>query len=271
MRSTKKSFSIALLKIGNEPFTINDFSTIPEVIQDNQEIAWEILSHCKIYKNEYQSRYISLYFEEWNIFPRPPVVYNRTSMQDEDNPRSVDQIERDSQTFILIDVKEQKIFLSDFRKKHTIEIFLQEKLWKQVAIKNIINREEFLDNITWIQSIYLSATPNLFSSVWILWDELTNDFNNYGALIRNMEVKISFQDAKMSDRLKSKIWSFFSQKDNSAIDKLQITWRYDDKFDRIFNSEGIIDKIQINIDSDENGLYDKDSVFNILINEISWN
>ena len=106
-------FSIARLTIGDEDFTLQDFSSIEELYNNEQGEQNRIIQK-KLFDN---NRFISLYFEEGNVFPRPDTVHNQKTHTEEENPRTTDQIERDSQKFFLIDIKEQKIFISDFRKK----------------------------------------------------------------------------------------------------------------------------------------------------------
>lgn len=268
MSTTKKIFSVAILKIGDAPFTTDTFSPIKADEVDNFEVNGEI-QHNKIVKKEVKdNRFVLIYFEEGETIPRPDLVYNRTTQSDEDNPRSIDQIERDSQTFILVDVQTQKIFISDFRKKKTLEEWLGGKTRKTVIIKNIIGRDNFLDEIRSINTIYLSAIPNLFSRMGILNQELTNDHHNYGVAIKHIGVKISFDDNNVPELLKNKILALFSQKDNDSIQSLMVSGRYDEKFERVFNAEGIVDKVTIETILSDNGLFDKDQVFNNLIQKI---
>ena len=265
---SKKTFSIAVLKVDDTPFTLDTFSNIQTKEFDDLEIDSEV-QHVKIIEKETkEERFILLYFEEGETNPRPDVVYNTVSRTDEQNPRSKKQIERDSQTFVLIDAQTQKIFISDFRKKKTIEDWLAKKIGKTILIKNIIDRENFLNEIESIDTIYLSAAPNLFATMGILKEELTNDYHNYGVGIKHIGLTITFEENSLPEKLKNKINSFFQQKDNDAIQKLTVSGRHDDKFERIFNAEGIIDKVTIEITPRDNGLFNKEEVFNKLIQQV---
>lgn len=265
---SKKIFSVALLKIGGTSFDINTFSSIKDEDVDNLEINDKI-QHNKIIKKEIlDDRFVSIYFEEGGTTPRPEKVYNRNTQNDENNPRSIDQIERDLQTFILIDIRTQKIFMSDFRKKKTLENWLEEKIKKTVLIKNIIDKENFLNEIEGVNTIYLSAVPNLFSSMGILGDELINDYHNYGVGIKHIGVNISFEENDLPKKLKEKIVSLFQQTEKHNLKKLEISGRYDEKFERIFNAEGIIDKIEVKIAPLASGLFNAREVFDNLIQKI---
>lgn len=268
MSIEKKQFSVALLKIENTPFTLDMFSSIPKEDTDNLEIDGKV-QHNRIIKKEIKNnRFILFYFEDGSVMPRPEVVYNRNTHIDENNPRSEDQIERDSQTFVLIDTETQKIFISDFRKKKILEKWISEKIKKTVLIKNIIDRENFLNELQSVGTIYLSAIPNLFSSMGILSHELTKDHHNYGVRIKHIGVKISFGENSLPEVFKNKILDWFKQYDNSSIQKLEVSGRYDEKFERVFNADGIIDKITIEVTLEEDGLFDPEQIFNNLIQKI---
>ena len=261
-----KIFSIARLTIGDANFTLQDFSSIAS--EYNEEL--EEGDQNRIIKKELfnDDRFISFYFEEGNINPRPDRVHNIKTHNEENNPRTPDQIERNSQSFFLIDIKDQKIFISDFRKKKILEKWLSEKTQKQVLIRNIIDKSEFLNNIQNVNKIYLSAVPNLFNQEGILSEELTNDYHNYGLGIKHIGVQIKFEESELlPKKLKNKINDLFGRQANE-LDKLEVSGRYDDKFERVFNAEGIIDKIEIQISPEENGLFISEKVFKKLIKEI---
>ena len=69
----------------------------------------------------------------------------------------------------------------------------------------------------------------------------------------------------MSKKIKDKVTDLWNRRDNNELDKLEVSGRYDNKFERVFNAEEIIDKIEINIDPEKSGLFNKDSVFKKLI------
>lgn len=266
--SVRKQFSVALLKIGNTPFSLETFASIPAAETKNTEINGTIVHSKSIFKDVREERFILIDIVEGAPLPRPPVVYNRRTQADEVNPRSSDQIERDDQTFAVIDIHSGRIFLSDFRKKKIMERWFAEKLQKEVYIKDVIDREHFLNEIRSIDTIYLSATPTLVGQMGILSSELTSDFHNYGVGINHIAVEISFSGNSLPDRMKAKISQLFEQSDVHAIEKLQVSGRYDDKFERVFNAEGIVDKITIETIPCENGLLDKNSVFSTLLDKI---
>jgi len=268
MAKIKKQFSIALLKIGDTEFSVSSFDPINGAYSDVQTMDGTVVSNKILKKEVRDNRFICLYFEEGETTPRPEVVYDTTREQDVDNPRQINQIERDTQTFVLIDVQTQKIFISDFRKKKTLETWLGDTLDQTVLIKNVIDRAEFLNEVQSINTIYLSATPNLFSQIGMLGSELTSDFHNYGTGIRQIGLRIDFEDNRLPAQLKEKVMNLFSQKDANAIEKLVVSGRYDDKFERVFNAEGIIDKVTIDVEPREDGLFESEMIFSLLTQEV---
>ena len=78
-----KVFSIARLKIDNEDFALRDFSAIEE--EYNEQLQQNEKNRV-VKKNLFSNRFISLYFEEGNVYPRPEVVHNQQTDKDESNP-----------------------------------------------------------------------------------------------------------------------------------------------------------------------------------------
>ena len=265
----KKTFSVLTLKIGDHPFTLNEFSSIPDK-ENNPFKAVDGNQHDRlICKKIHDNEFLSLYFEEGASLPRPSVVYNTKNDRDEKNPRNEDQIERNSQIFILIQESTQKIFISDFRKKSIVEDWMKNKIGKTVFIKDIIDRKSFLDEIKNINRIYLSASPDIFSwGAGTLSKELENDIHNYGSPIKHMELSITFGKNKVIEKMRDKARELIMQQENHQIDKLEISGRYDEKFDRVFNVESIIDKIEIDAVRKADGMFDADEIFADLMSKV---
>ena len=244
-------FSVALLKIGNEHFTLKQFSSIKKQYNEDLKDKDQLIGNRIIEKQVYNNRWISLYFEEGQPFPRPENVYNSKTHGNEKNPREEHQIERNFQTFCLIDVKTQKIFISNFKKRTLLQEFLNKHIEQPVAIKSLIDKANFLSEIQTVKKIYLSASQfdsqtDFFSQKGILSKELEKDFHNYGT-IEQMSVEIIFKDKPITEKLKSVIENWLKENKDNQNEKLQISGRYDDKFERVFNAEEIIDKIEIEV------------------------
>lgn len=269
MSDTTKKFSVALLtKEENERFKLSDFNAIKNEEKEDIESEGKVVQNFLIKKDVLDNRFLALCFESGAVKPRPPIVYNTELKNNEENPRSDKQIERNDQSFFLFDVETQKFFLSDFRKKLTIQEWLRKKLNKIVIIKNIIDQEDFLKNVVEIKSIYLSSVPDLFSRMGFLREILDDDVNNFGTAINNVELTVHFTKNNLPVKLIEKIKYFIRQKESGAFKKLQITGRSDEVFDRVFNTDGIIDKVSIIVPQSDSGLLDSKIVFSRLIEKI---
>ena len=68
-----KIFSVARLTIGDKDFTLHDFSSIKSEYNEDEGEQNRII-HKKVFN---ENRFISLYFEEGNVLPRPDIVHNK--------------------------------------------------------------------------------------------------------------------------------------------------------------------------------------------------
>jgi hypothetical protein len=264
-KPTKKQFSVGILKIGNSNFKSSNFDLIDDNETEVITIGEETQGVKHVTKNIVEDRFVTIYFEEGSNLPRPDNVYNTTLQTEEINPRSKEQIERNTQLFVLVDIDKQRVYLSDFRRKNELEKYLTNKTKELTLVKNIINREDFVENLSSVEKIYISAAPSLFSEMGILGNELGSDRNNYGVGVKQMGVTIKFEENTIPEQLKKFIKNLFHQKDNNYIDGLVVSGRNDKKFERIFNSEGVVDKVDVDVYANDDGLFNKDDVFSALI------
>lgn len=265
MAKVKKIFSIGQLKIGDEAFNSNIFNQIVEETVDNEFVNEEIQQSRTTIKCNYENRFISFYIIEGGVNPRPETVFNTTSQVEENNPRNIDQIEKDVQVFILIDVATQRIFMSDFRRKHTFAEWLADKTNQKVVVSNIIDREGFIEKLKSLKKIRLSAAPNLFSELGSLGQFLKEDIHNYGTEIEQISLSIKFQKNFFPQKLRNLVIRLMGEEVSHSIDKLEISGRSDENFDRVFNAEEIVDKAEIDIFEKKDGLLDPETVFSELI------
>lgn len=255
----KQGFSIARMVIDDQPFTLADFILKP---QDNQEVKEsDVITNRKIETAKYENRFLSIYFEEGQNHPHPDMVYNASNHQDEDNPKALDQIERDRQTFVLIDEREQKIFLSDLGKKGFIENYLHKEIHKRIVIKSVIDQQDFMEKIKELKKIYFAASPDIFSETGMLDKQLKQDAYNFGTDIEHMSLCIFFGKNSFPQKAKEKIRELLNQKEDQGFKKIEIAGRTDEGFERIFNIDRIIDKVEIKAQRQDNGLFDEKEVF----------
>lgn len=260
------SFSIFQFIIESRPFTLADFeSTIAEWF-DKQEIWWDIVSVMKIEKEILNNRFISFYFEWWDRFPYSETVVDITSETEHKNPRDSELVELNEQLFVLFDTTTQRIYLSDRRKKIFLNNWYKEWLWKEIFIKCLIDKWDFLDKIEEIWEVSFSAEPNLLLTTNALWHQLLQDIYWYGAT--DMQVTLNYHHWKhMGEDLKQKIQNLISNRD--LLKNVTIIWKTDEKLESILNMDEVINKVSLSLDTNNiTRKLDCKSVFLYLIDNI---
>ena len=265
------SFSVARLVIGNSPFKISEFYSLPaedDIKKLSDDPSNSVTGHTKIKSKIFEDRFFTLYFEGGNAFPYSDIVYDSSEDKDVDNPKTRDQIERNKQTFVLVDAETQRIFLSNFKKKKEVSDYLSKNLKTETYIKNIIDKKDFIKEIKGIKKIYFAASPNLFTSQGMLREILNEDPHNYGLDIKSVGLSILLNESDLLEGPMRFIKKLFEEQDDMLIEKLEICGRSDEKFERVFNTEEIIDKIKVNVETDENRMSEPSMVFTELIEKI---
>jgi len=272
MSKRNLKFTVSQLIINSSLFDLSTFSDLKDADLDTYKVTHkkedkeEILSIKKFTKAVEEERFITIYFNEGNKFPYTDKVID-SNLEEHDNPRSPEEIELDNQFFVLVDVKTQRIFMSDQRKKTSFISWLSEKIKKQIEIKPIISEEEFIQKIQSINKICFSVVPNLFNSQNedILSNKLVQDI--YGFSADEGYIELTYNDAKMTDKILDKLKALIKRKKD--FKDITVIGRGDNNFESIFNIDEIISAIYIDIDcGDEAKLLDEKNVFAVLINKI---
>ena len=272
----KKIFTVGRLILSDKQFQLSAFSSIapkeskeikePKVAFQPQQITNRVIeTECVA------NRFFCVYFEEGKILPNPDVVYNTQTGADEHNHRGHHIIERDAQTFVLIDQGTQKIFISDSRKKGFLKEYLEEKTNKNVIIKNIIDKDDFINEIEQLKTVHFSATPDIFSlsEGAILSEQLKQDIYNFGMDVKSLSLELEFViNNSYAEKAKNILLKLMRYAEDDKINKLEITGRTQEAFERVFNADGIFDKIEIKLSRDEHGMFDKSKVFDLIIEQI---
>lgn len=145
--------------------------------------------------------------------------------------------------------------------------------WETIIIKNIIDKENFLDTLEATKTILIAARPTLFTNNGILWWVLANDIHNFGDEVESVELKINYKGIKDLWRPQRNYIKEFARKlikedENHMVTKLQVVGRSDTAFERIFNAEWIVDKLKVIVPTEENWLFNPDNIFNNVISKI---
>lgn len=273
MAKKELKFHVNQLIINSDSvFSCTDFDPIKDEATETHEIKKikgegnEILSVKKVLKKIYENRFVALSFDEGAKFPYPPTVVN-SNLDEESNPRAPDQIELDQQFFILVDTETKRIWISEYRKKNSICVWLKEKLNSEVEIKSIFKDGEFMEKIKSIKEISFSIVPNLFNAADqdILSHHLLQDIYGFGA--QKAKLKMEFNNSEISDIIKRKVNELIGRK-NEFLD-ITVIGRSDGILESTFNLEEITSKVSIEATIKETSkLLDPDEVFKNLINKI---
>ncbi len=204
MSKKNLKFTVNQLIINNLRFDLSTFSDLKDADWDTYKVVHkekeEILSITRFTKAIEGERFITIYFNEGNKFPYTDKVID-SNLEEHDNPRYAEEIELDNQFFVLIDVKTQRIFMSDQRKKTSFTSWLKEKMKKTIVIKPIISENEFIQKIKSINKICFTVVPNLCNTQNedILSNKLVQDIYGFGA--EEGRIELSYNDARISDKI----------------------------------------------------------------------
>lgn len=273
MKNKPLKFSIYQLIIeGESPFSAETFSEIKDHELEPFDICRskeekETVSIKIINKNYVDERFICFYFNEGNKFPYSPTVIDTSDLQEKENPRSPEDIEMDDQFFVLIDIYFQRIYLSDQRRRGTLNSWLKEKIKKEIMIKSIINEEDFLSKLKTVNKIYFSVVPNLFntSSEDILSHNLAVDI--YGFEAEKAILELDYNDLSITEGIKNKFATILGRR--SEFQEVTIIGRSEEGFESMFNLEEVVSRIVIDISTQKQiNLLDSGLVFGLLISKI---
>ncbi len=276
MKANKLTFSIYQVIMSNSEFNLQTFADIQDDDTESHTIKSggeeEVLSIKKITKEILgEGRFVAIYINEGKKYPYADKVIDSTDadLSEKNNPRSANLIEPDDQFFALLDIQTQRLFISDQRKKKSFNSWLNEKTSSDFTIKSLISEDQFLDTIKFISEISFTASPTLFNGTNsdTLSENLVRDIYGYGA--EKASIKLTYNNKEpISTRVLNKLKSLIGHKEE--FDDIVVIGRNEQDFESVFNIEGIINKILVNVSSDmESTLLDPQIVFNLLINEIN--
>ena len=209
---------------------------------------------------EFCDRYLSIQFSDGSTFPRNPNVFNISTNSMEPNPRKKNQIEP-KEYFAMIDFKTGFLWISNNNKRNLIKNLIQkEMINSEIVIKNIFNEQDFIECINRLDSIRLSAVPDIFIKTNSLADALSDQINQFDAVEAILHLK--YQNHFVGNNLKDKLKSIFKEK--ISYKSIMISGRDTNNNGIIFNSNLFSKKIDFKVEVDDNQMYDSKEVFQFL-------
>ncbi len=263
-------FTLNSMTINNSVFDSSNFTRVDSEDFEKVEInhrtgITETLSVSKISRIN-EGEYIFLYFLEGGKYPYSKTVINE-SLEECENPRNPNEIELDHQLFVLIDIKKQRVYLSDQKKRARLANWLKDKLDVDVSISSIIDEKEFIDKLKSIDKICFTIEPNLlnYANEDILSHKLVEDINGYDA--KRAQLNLYYGNNGISSNAINKLKSLLGRKND--FEKITVIGRNDENLESVFNIGEIVNKLTIQIEVDDNTrLCDQHIVFNELLSKV---
>lgn len=213
---------------------------------------------------EYEDTYLKMSFGEGTVGPRSPHVFNFDTKEEEPNPRHRNQVEP-RETYAIIDFRTSFLWISNSKKRTAlIDLFKDYLKDSSIVMKEIYDEREFIEMLKRLNSIKVSAVPNLFSDSGILSKALSEEINGYEA--NTATLSLSYNNRITTDYLINKVKSIFEQKD--SLKSIVIAGKDENNLGMLFNTEGFSRKIDIKAQVNEDEMFYAHDVYSKLISKI---
>jgi hypothetical protein len=206
---------------------------------------------------EIENDFVTFYIEYGTPKPLPDHVINVEKNRDEDNPRSLNQIEP-KQMFALIDIANSQIWTSSIKKEGVI-VSIFNRMGLKCELKNIYNTDEFVDKLKSVNGIKVTSTPESLFKLSKLNEVLDYDVYGYGASSAILELKYK-KSKLLSGDIQKNISELFQQR--SSFESFIISGINDGDMNVVFNNESLVQKIYLDIEEKETGDFDQIEVIN---------
>lgn len=243
------SFTAQEVYFNDAPPKREDFEEIEEIFHGHKQYEDNLIYYTISTKLTDTYFWLSASYGSPN--PRPTEILNTDDFSTSANPRNSNEVEQREQLFLIITFCDSSMYISNIRQKGFIKKLFEEKLKKNVIIKDIFKSiEEFYNVIRQIDKIcFTSKKRDLFSKIGDINQVLSD---NYG-----MEEPDEFSvEAKYSRPLTSRIRNTIKKlMRDDQLKKIIIKGRDDDNFEKVFNNDTFTQKLIICLEKSENGLF----------------
>ena len=260
-------FSTLYLAIGEDIPSAEELTSVFSETKDKYSIGD---THYLISKENINDEYFWLSARYGKSLPHSDTVYNTKDQREEDNPRSVEQIEPDKQLFALYCANSHILYLSNTQKRSWIEEYLKAKLEKNVVIKSFFkNVDEFIQQIKSIEKVKFVAKSNLFLPQGSIMQIFSSPNDLYGlGMPEDFTLEANFSRARLTNRFKECLRKMVNWKNACEADSLICIGQDDKGLETIFNADSFTQKISVEAAKDSQGLYDPNIVKPSLISKI---
>ena len=194
-------------------------------------------------------------------------VYDTESEMEKENPRKRYELEYADQFFACYDAQAHELYLSSTQRKAAIKLLFGEHIGPKQKVfirERLSSVEEFAEAVQSIRRVKYTQTRNLVN---IHPDGLfSQGYNPLGLeipdkLISTLEYDSGIHAGTVIDKLRN----LFRRGESKEIESLEILGVDDEGFERQFTLEKVIKNIPITIEQDEDGRYDPEQVFSLLL------
>jgi hypothetical protein len=224
------------------------FKPTAEVFNDKEKVYYEIETDV------IDNRFYWLSAHYGSSLPRSTTVYNSETKETQENPRQATQAETNKQLFALYDTQNKIFFISNSKKRGTLEEYLFAKIRQPIAIKNFYSDSEtFIRTLKTVSQIRLVSKHSLFASTNDIFSESGN-VTGLGAPDK-LTLEVNYKEASKTDGFVGFLKNKLKEKEEGKIDFLYCAGKGEDGFGVIFNTETFTKKISFETNKNSNGLF----------------
>lgn len=249
----------------NSP-SASDLKDFFEQSEDKHELGG---THYLIEKEIVDDDYFWLYARHGSTKPYSPDIYNTKKQQKEDNPKTINQLEPNKQSFALYSVNQKILYRSQPKNIAWLEKYFATGL-KNVTIKTFFKSpEEFLKVIKNVEQIKFVIKRNLFSRDKKLMSIFQNIKNLYGLnLPEEFLLSAGFNHAKLTEKFIEAFKKMAGLQVNCELESLLCVGRDDENLETIFNTNAFEKKFTLTVKKNRQGMLDPEDIKQYLITKV---
>lgn len=196
--------------------------------------------------------------------PRDEKIINIRTAETIDNPRGKDWLELQKQFFAMYDYRTNLFYISNVNNRSLFLELINLELNSSLILKGIYNsRDEFLKLIKSVNEIKFSNSNGLFSQDSQSYKAMQN--LTYSNMDTDFEIDIKYKK-KLKDI--SIVKKLFRESDDNHLHGLMIRGLDEQGFEHVFNLDGFIKKIVLEVQKNTNGKYDENMMKISLLKKI---
>ncbi|MGE9917623.1 hypothetical protein ACQRCW_02345 [Desulfovibrio sp. SGI.082] len=254
----KLYFSTYLLEIDGSEFSKENLDLLWITMPYTSTIQEE--KKCKKFYVERKNNFLLISITEGHFLPLSENVYDRLLNREVPNKRNENEAEWLSQTFAVYDFRTKIFYLSNSNKKVDIkalfEIILKDREKITVEILNIYKDvNDFIKEVNQIGKIKFTRIPDPQMNIFSDRKEFDPRWAD-GASSFSVELRYKNKYAA-AERLKK----LLSRQPGEEVQGLMCIGYGDEKVEKIFKVDSFIEKLTIDAQRNERGLYEDSLVF----------